>query len=58
MVSLGEDPLDYPGAIGVFIDEKMAQRVLKEIEGELDGEEGIQYFIEDVPLDETVIKGV
>ena len=58
MVSLGEDPLDYPGAIGVFVDEQMARQVLKELEADLDGEEGIQYFVEDIPLDERVIKGV
>ena len=58
MVSLGEDPLDYPGAIGVFADQQMAHKVLKELEADLDGEEGIQYFVEDVPLDERVVKGV
>lgn len=58
IVNPGEDPTDYPGTIGVFVDEQMAHKVLKELMADLDGEEGIQYFIEDVQLDERVIKGV
>jgi hypothetical protein len=58
MVSLGEDPLEYDTVVGVFLDEQVAHKVLKECQDELEGGEGIHYFIEEASIDYAVSERV
>lgn len=53
-VDLASDPTKYDAAIAAYSREEDALRLREELTAELEGTEGIQYYVENVPLDDDV----